>query len=67
MFELLSIPAIIAVVEAIKKAGLPSKFAPLTSIAFGVGFGFISSDIITGLLFGLAASGIYSGFKTLIK
>lgn len=67
MFELLSIPAIIAAVEAFKKAGLSSKFAALTAIALGVLFGVLSTDILNGLLMGLASSGLYSGAKSMLK
>lgn len=67
MFELLSIPAIIAAIEAFKMAGLPSKMAAIGAIGIGVTFGFIMGDAVTGLLLGLASSGTYSGLKAVVK
>lgn len=67
MFELLSIPAVIALVEALKMAGLPSKFAAIGAIVLGAAFGFIIGDVISGLLYGLSASGIYSGYKAMVQ
>lgn len=67
MFELLSIPAIIAAIEAVKAAGLPSRLAALGAIAIGASFGFILGDTMQGLVFGLAASGTYSGLKSMVQ
>ena len=67
MFELLSIPAILALVEAFKLAGFPKNFAALLSIFCGIVFGLIIGDAVTGLIIGLAASGLYSGSKNIIK
>lgn len=67
MFELLSIPAIIAFVEAAKVAGMPVKLAPVVAIVAGLGLGYVLGDVLNGLLFGLAASGVYSGAKEVLK
>lgn len=67
MFELLSIPAIIASVEAIKLANFPNKYAAVAAIIFGVSFGLGLGDVTSGLLYGLSASGLYSGFKAMVK
>lgn len=67
MFELLSIPAIVAMVEALKRSGTPTKYAPLLSIIFGVLFGFVNDAWVAGLVIGLAASGLYSGAKEIMK
>lgn len=61
--ELLSIPAIIALVEALKHSGMNSKYAPIIAILIGVGYGFALGDWMAGLVLGLAASGLYSGVK----
>lgn len=66
-FELLSIPAILALVEAAKMAGLPVKLAPVLAILAGVVAGYLMGDVTNGIIFGLSASGIYSGAKTLTK
>jgi hypothetical protein len=71
--ELLSIPAIAAIVQAAKIAGLPSKFAPIASIILGVGLALIllDADVVarvgTGLVLGLSASGLYSYTKPTLQ
>ena len=61
---LLSIPAIIAAVEAIKYTKyVPERLIPIVAITLGVAIGFATSDWMTGLVMGLAASGAYSGVK----
>jgi high-affinity Fe2+/Pb2+ permease len=64
------IPIITVLVDVLKKAGLPAKFAPLTSFIIGIVFGIvfqnngdIKNGIITGLIMGMSASGLYSGGK----
>lgn len=68
------IPIITILVDVIKKAGLPKKFAPLTSLILGVIFGLVFENngdirnaIITGLIMGMSASGLYSGGKEASK
>ena len=66
--ELLTIPAILAIIEALKLAGLPGKYAPLVSIVVGVIVGLLVVDIsvnggIMGLVLGLGASGLYDNAK----
>lgn len=65
--ELLTIPAVIALVEAFKYGGMSTKFAPLAAIIAGVCFGVIIGDWVAGFVLGLAASGLYSGTKELLK
>jgi hypothetical protein len=67
------IPVITLIVQAIKMTGwrMADKFAPLLSIAIGIIIGFIanhntadlSNTILTGVIMGLSASGLYSGVK----
>lgn len=65
---LLSIPAIIAFVEAVKRTEfLNSRYEPLLAIVSGLGTGFLMGDWVTGIVMGLAASGTYSGVKHTIK
>lgn len=68
------IPIITMLVDVLKRAGLPKKFAPLTSLILGVVFGMvflndgdIKNAIITGLIIGMSASGLYSGGKEVSK
>ena len=68
------IPIITMLVDVIKKAGLKAKFAPITSVILGVVFGLIfenngdiKNGIITGIIMGMSASGLYSGGKEFSK
>ena len=65
------VPLVIGLVEVAKRAGLPSRFAPLLSLFLGVGLMFaVGADIIQatvlGLAVGLSASGLYSGVRASI-
>ena len=68
--ELVLIPVLIGILEAIKKAGFNSKFIPLLSILLGVLIGIVYSGfelkegVMTGLFIGLSAVGLYSGVKS---
>ncbi len=64
--ELLSLPAVIALVEALKRSGMPTKYAPLVAIAIGGLFGLAMGNWVAGLVIGLASSGLYSGAKKII-
>lgn len=68
------IPIITMLVDILKKAGLPKKFAPLASLVLGIIFGMafentgdIKNSIIIGLIMGTSASGLYSGGKEVYK
>lgn len=68
--DLLTIPGVLALVELIKKLGLPTEYAPIAAIALGVGIsvllrGYGVENIIQGFLLGLSASGLWSSSKTL--
>jgi len=65
--ELLTIPAIVALVEALKRSGMDSKYAPLVAIAVGIAFGLALGDWVGGLILGLSASGLYSGVKKMAE
>ena len=58
----------VALTEVVKRVGLPTRFAPLVSIVIGVAWAFIVSveaAIPTGIVWGLAASGLFDvGMKT---
>lgn len=67
------VPIIIAIVQAIKLTGfIPDHFAPLVSIGVGILVGWIghhdnpdlSATLLTGAIYGLISSGLYSGVKT---
>lgn len=69
----LAVPVIIGIVEAIKKIGLSSTWAPIVSILLGMvvyffwGEAFVAENLFTGLVAGLTASGLYSGVKTVVN
>jgi uncharacterized membrane protein len=66
------VPIIIAIVQAIKMVGLPHKFSPIVSIGVGILVAFIfghemrdiTQNLLAGVIYGLSASGLYSGVKT---
>lgn len=67
------IAAIIGITEAAKRSGMSSKWAPLVSLALGIGasFAFIThpdvpSAILEGIILGLTAAGLYSGTKAVV-
>lgn len=58
-------PVVTAIVEAIKKAGLPSRYAPLASIATGAALALAvgpldTTTLLAGIATGAAASGLYT-------
>lgn len=73
IYDVALIPATMGLVDVAKKAGLPSKYAPILSLGIGVALGIATSldnlqkGIITGIAIGLSASGLYSGTKALTK
>jgi hypothetical protein len=68
------IPLVLAIVQAIKMMGVATRFSPIISIGVGVGLGFlvntdhtISQSILSGVIYGLSASGLYSGITVTQK
>lgn len=74
---LLTAPANLAIVNLLKGLGLPSKFAPLASVVIGAVFGLAvtflqtggfesaAAFVMTGILTGLTASGLYDVTATI--
>lgn len=69
----IAVPIVIAIVQAIKLTGfIPDHFAPLLSIGVGILIGWLAhyndpdfiNIVLTGAIYGLIASGLYSGVKT---
>lgn len=65
-----TVPIIVALTQMVKMTGwVKDKYAPFVSIGFGILIAFLfahetgdlSANILSGILFGLAASGLYSG------
>lgn len=67
------VPILIALIEVLKIAGLPSRYAPLFSLVLGVtGAAAVTmsvspTTIVSGLVVGLSASGLYAGTKATIQ
>jgi hypothetical protein len=75
----LVVPIVIALVQAVKLTGwIRDHYAPLVAILIGMGIAFLgagfgtdtpltlSTIIMGGVVYGLMASGLYSGVKTQI-
>lgn len=67
------VPIVIALVQAIKLTGwVKDHYAPLVAIAIGIGVAFLTDHnnpdltavLLSGAVYGLMASGLYSGVKT---
>lgn len=63
------VPIVVGLVQVFRKAGLPTKLAPMTAIILGIAcaVGLASYDftsVLAGVVVGLTASGLYSGVKT---
>lgn len=66
-----TVAILIALVELVKKVGLPTQFAPLASLALGIGLSFLAAgvsvdNLVVGLVLGLSASGLWSGTKSVL-
>lgn len=66
------IPIILGIVEAAKRVGLNAAYAPILSIVLGVAFSLLTQGLsvpsaMLGISWGLMASGLYSGAKTVGK
>ena len=67
---LVLVPVVVGAVEALKKSGVSSKWAPLLSLVLGVvatylvtGFVFSGDVVLQGVIVGLTAAGLYSGVR----
>ena len=67
-----TVPIVVAMTQMVKVTGwVSAKYMPFVSILMGILIAFlfsqdkndISGNILSGLLFGLAGSGLYSGLK----
>ena len=69
------VPILVALVEVVKRIGLPGKYCPIVAMIFGVGinlqFKMLGADlnelILFGMAAGLASSGLFDfGAKTVL-
>jgi len=68
------VPLVVAIVQCFKIVGVSAKWSPLISLAIGVGVSFLISEdhtlqhiLLSGVIYGLSASGLYSGVKSTQK
>lgn len=75
--EAVLIGIVVGLTQAVKMIGMPSKFAALVAIAIGIVIAYLAASIapeivafgeiiLTGLIYGLTAAGLYSGTKALV-
>lgn len=67
-----AVPLVLALVQLMKQVGLPSMYAPILSVITGVALvGLVNGagveSVMTGLVVGLSASGLWSGTKALTQ
>lgn len=66
------VPLVVSIIEVTKQVGLPTKLAPLLALFLGLGSGFVlhsanlAKALVTGVMIGLSASGLYSVGKTIL-
>lgn len=66
------VPVVVGLVSTLKGAGLPTKYAPATSLVIGIALVSLTGVIwqafvVQGIIVGLAASGLYSGAKAVVQ
>lgn len=68
--ETVLVPVIISLIEMLKGLGLPSKYCPFVALGLGILAGVfllepgnIPNGVLDGIVYGLTASGLYSGTK----
>lgn len=73
IYDMTIVPIIIGLVQLFKMSGLKKKYAPFVALGLGILFSIIYFDqtmkdkILLGLIFGLSASGLYSGSKNFFE
>lgn len=72
IFGVSAVGAIMAIVNLMKDAGFPKKYAPLVALALGILTGVFFVDpkdlqqgLVDGLALGLSAIGVHSGVKNI--
>lgn len=68
------VAGVVGLVEVLKIAGLPTKFAPIIAILLGIGGYFLMPGgmmvreiVFYGILSGLSAAGLYSSVKKMAE
>lgn len=74
LFGVPLVAIVVGLTEVVKRAGLNNRYTPVVALFFGVALslvvnlstGIALENIITGLVLGLTASGIWSSTKTTV-
>lgn len=68
------VPLVVAIVQVFKMTGVSGKWSPLISLGVGIGLGFLVGEdhsiqniLLSGVIYGLSASGLYSGVQSTQK
>lgn len=71
-YDIAVVPVIIALIELVKRAGVPKRALPLIAVVLGVVSGFVyiapgqaDEAVLVGVVMGLSAVGLYSGAKNI--
>ncbi|ARK20342.1 hypothetical protein CSV69_04485 [Sporosarcina sp. P26b] len=71
--DMVLVPVIVGLVDALKGYGLQKKWCPVVSIVLGVASGVVyvfpedwASGVLSGIVMGLSAGGLYSGGKAVV-
>lgn len=67
-----AVPLVLALVQLVKGIGMPTKYTPLLSVIMGVALvvfveGYMVDSVMTGLVVGLSASGLWSGTRAMLR
>lgn len=72
--SIIIVPIIVGIVQSIKLTKIPDKYSPVIAIAVGVLISFMldssavwGHSVLGGIIYGLSASGLYSGTRTLLS
>ena len=68
------VPVIVAMIELLKRVGVPKKYSPLIALALGITCGFYylapgepQKAVFLGIVIGLSAIGLFSGTKNTME
>lgn len=76
LYGVVVVPAVIGLVQVAKETGIPSRFAPLVAIVFGILAGLAQLQaghwpwiqaVVMGTALGLSAVGLYSGATSMLN
>jgi hypothetical protein len=74
VYDVALVPLIMALVGLLRQVGLPTRWAPLAAVVFGVAAGVVyvapddpAQGVLVGLALGLSAVGLYSGVKNTVQ